>query len=441
MLWPKFKYREAKVRRFRSLMCIAAAGVCLTFGSPPLRSQQATFRSSTDLIAVDVQVVDGAGRPLTQLRPEQFEVSIEGQPRSVFSVDVLRMARGSSWRGTTAAGPAERPADSGADVPGRVFVLAVDVMSFRSTGLERLLREARAFVDALEPEDVVAIYPFPFEGVTTLTTDRSQVVLALERLVGTRDRFSADGGTYGLNPSDIVDLSTVSTTQPLDALRQHRITDICAAATDPESCGRTVIAEARMLAQMEDGDVSQRLASFRALLTALASSPHRKTVVLISGGMTSADRPGGRPDIGAELGTLVGKEAARANATIYALFADTRRTRGSATLGLRPRTSDNPGRDAALLSRPIERLVDPSGGAMFAIGQSAHRAFDRILAESSTYYVLGVEPRLEDRDGRPRHLQVRIHDLPNGASVRARSWVIVPRPAPLRPSAPTGIGE
>ena len=219
------------------------------------------------------------------------------------------------------------------------------------------------------------------------------------------------------------------------------MTDICAAATDPEVCGRTVIAEARMLAQMEDGDVTQRLASFRALLNALAGSPHRKTVVLISGGMTSADRPGGRPDIGAELGTLVGQEAARANATIYALFADTRRTElGSAALGTRPRTSDNRGRDAALLSRPIERLVDPSGGAMFAIGQSAHRAFDRILAESSTYYVLGVEPRFEDRDGRPRHLQVRIHDLPRGASVRSRSWVIVPPAPPARTSPAPGPG-
>ena len=429
------------MRQFRSLMFVTTTGVCLALGSSLLRSQQPTFRSTTDLIAVDVQVVDGAGRPLTRLRSEQFEVSIEGQPRSVLSVDVLRMARGNSWGGIAATGTADRPVDPGAEVPGRVFVLAVDVMSFRPTGLERLLREARAFVDALEPEDVVAIYPFPFEGVTTLTTDRSQVVLALERMVGTRDRFSADGGTYGLNPSDIVDLSTVSTTQPLDALRQHRITDICATATDPEVCGRTVIAEARMLAQMEDGDVSQRLASFRALLTALAGSPHRKTVVLISGGMTSADRPGGRPDIGAELSTLVGQEAARANATIYALFADSRRTLGSATLGLRPRTSDNPGRDSALLSRPIERLVDPSGGAMFAIGQSAHRAFDRILAESSTYYVLGVEPRLEDRDGQPRHLHVRIHGLPNGASIRARSWVIVPRPAPLRPAIPTGTGD
>ena len=166
------------------------------------------------------------------------------------------------------------------EAPGRVFILAVDVMSFRPAGLERLLNETRQFVNALEPEDVIAIYPFPFEGVTTLTTDRSEVVLALERIVGTRDRFIADGGTYGLNPSDIVDLSTVTPTQRLDSERQHRVTDICASASDPEVCGRSVIAEARMLAQIEDGDVNQRLASFRALLKALSGSPHRKTVVL-----------------------------------------------------------------------------------------------------------------------------------------------------------------
>jgi VWFA-related protein len=428
--------------RLHSLPLLAATGMWLAAAAQPLGSQQPTFRSGTDLIAVDVQVVDGDGRPLTALRRDQFEVSIQGEARSVLSVDLLRMVRGNTWNGPVSGpvnGPSTPPVDPNADVPGRVFVLAVDVMSFRPPGLERLLKEARQFVNALEPEDIIAIYPFPFEGVTTLTTDRSQVVLALERLVGTRERFIADGGTYGLNPSDIVDLSTVSPAQPLDVLRQHRVTDICAASTDPEVCGRSVIAEARMLAQMEDGEVTQRLASFRALLTALSRSPHRKTVVLMSGGMVSSDRPGGRPDIGAELGTLVGHEAARANATIYALFADTRRTAiGSAALGARPRTSDNRGRDTALLSRPLERLVDPSGGAMFRIGQSAQRAFDRILAESSMYYVLGVEPRPEDRDGRPRELQVKIQNLPRGASVRARSWVIVPRPAPLRASPPAG---
>ena len=425
--------------RRHSLPLLAVTGVWLAVAAQPLVSQQPTFRLDTDLIAVDVQVVDEDGRPLTGLRRDQFEVSIQGESRSVLSVDLLRMVRGTSWSSLVDRASVP-PVDPKADVPGRVFVLAVDVMSFRPQGLERLLKEARQFVNALEPEDVVAIYPFPFEGVTTLTTDRSQVVLALERLVGTRERFIADGGTYGLHPSDIVDLSTVSTTQTLDALRQHRVTDICAASSDPEVCGRSVIAEARMLAQMEDGDVTQRLASFRALLTALSGSPHRKTVVLISGGMVSSDRPGGRPDIGAELGTLVGQEAARANATVYALFADTRRMElGSAALGARPRTSDNRGRDIALLGRPLERLVDPSGGAMFSIGQSARHALERILAESSAYYVLGVEPRLEDRDGRPRELQVRIPNLPRGASVRARSWVIIPRPTPLRPSTPAVV--
>jgi VWFA-related protein len=433
------------MRRFHILLLTAVSAGWLGASEPPVRAQQPTFRAATDLIAVDVQVVDADGRPLTRLHQDQFEVSIRGERRPVVSVDLLHMVGGgsSSGVGSDAAAVAAdswvgRPA-ANADAPGRVFILAVDVMSFRPSGLERLLNETRQFVNALEPEDVVAIYPFPFEGVTTLTTDRSEVVQALERIVGTRDRFVADGGNYGLNPSDIVDLSTVTPTQRLDSVRQHRVTDICAAASDPEVCGRSVIAEARMLAQIEDGDVHQRLASFRALLQGLSASPHRKTVVLISGGVISADRPDGRPDMGAELGTLVGQEAARANATIYAIFSDSRRTDvGSAALGTRPRTSDNRGRDSALLSRPLERLVDPSGGALFSIGQSPRRAFERILNESSMYYVLGVEPRLDDRDGQPRELEVTIRDLPRGASVRARSWVVVPRPAPLRPSAPAG---
>src|SRR5262245_26251526 len=184
MLRHTLSSSKSTMSRIQRPIFVVATGVCFLTGTWHVQSQQPTFRSSTDLIAVDVQVVDEAGRPLMRLRPDQFEVSIEGGLRSVLSVDVLRMARGNSWGGI-AATTASHPVDPADEVPGRVFVLAVDVMSFKATGLERLLKEARAFVDALEPEDVVAIYPFPFEGVTTLTTDRSQVVLALERIVGT----------------------------------------------------------------------------------------------------------------------------------------------------------------------------------------------------------------------------------------------------------------
>ena len=60
--------------------------------------------------------------------------------------------------------------------------------------------------------------------------------------------------------------------------------------------------------------------------------------------------------------------------------------------------------------------VPPGGGVDFAL--------DRVLRETSAYYLLGVEPADADRDGLPRELKVKVGR--RGVTVRNRQWVLVP---------------
>ena len=86
-----------------------------------------------------------------------------------------------------------------------------------------------------------------------------------------------------------------------------------------------------------------------------------------------------------------------------------------------------------MLNQSLERISGASGGTMFEVVQGGGEfAFDRILKETSAYYLLGVEPTDADRDGRPREMAVKVKDLPRGATVRARSWVVVPALAAAR---------
>ena len=65
--------------------------VALTVASMPAgRAQQAVIRSSTDLISVDVQVVDRDGHPVDNLKADQFDVQIAGKKRTVQLVDFVR---------------------------------------------------------------------------------------------------------------------------------------------------------------------------------------------------------------------------------------------------------------------------------------------------------------------------------------------------------------
>jgi hypothetical protein len=81
-------------------------------------------------------------------------------------------------------------------------------------------------------------------------------------------------------------------------------------------------------------------------------------------------------------------------------------------------------REEAMQSGWLERFSEAAGGALFRSSHDAGaQAWQRILTETATYYLLGVEPLPEDGDGRPRALRVRIRA--RDAIVRSRSWVVV----------------
>ena len=84
---PMFVARA--VRRQAVLLAMGVIALSVTVATAP---QRTVFRSTVDVIAVDVQVVDRDGNPIERIRPEAFEVSINGQRRKVQSAQFLRHA-------------------------------------------------------------------------------------------------------------------------------------------------------------------------------------------------------------------------------------------------------------------------------------------------------------------------------------------------------------
>ena len=165
--------------------------------------------------------------------------------------------------------------------------------------------------------------------------------------------------------------------------------------------------------------------------------------LLISGGMIASDTPGGRPDL-SELGIQVGKEAAAANTAIYTLYLDDSFIeRFSAQTRLADKGLSNWSRDSALMGRWLEQFTGAAGGALFSVQVgNAETALARIRTELSSYYLLGVEPVEEDRDGRTHEISVKTSQA--NATIRGRRWVMVPKrgtpaaagPAPTAPRGP-----
>lgn len=423
-----------------------ALAVALLALSAVAAGRQSVFRSRVDLVAVDVQVVAGDGSPLRTLRVGDFEVTIDGRARRVISSELIEHDQTGAGRQPIASGPQASNLWPDPRHGGRTFVLAIDAGSFGAGESLPYIQAARDFVSRLTPDDRVGVFTLPpFGPQTSPTADRSVVRQALDRVVGQRPTVL---GQFNLSLSEVIDITTeraglgdpntstgltptagggraAGAVLPAEATTLRRVqARECRRAGDV-GCVEAIASEAAALAQFFEERAVLSLNGLAALLDALRSSEERKTVVVISAGIPVSDRPGGRVNVGDEVGKL-GEQAARANATIYALHVDAGLARAYRAESRQAPDSVSLERERRLSGRLLEQFAASSGGTIFPVlAGSGELALARVLREVSTYYLLGVEPASTDRDGHAHRLRVKVKA--QRASIRSRQWVVMTR--------------
>ena len=405
------------------VLMLGAASLCAA-GQPPDASQKPAprFRSSLDVIAVDVQVIDRNGVPVPALGPEKFTVTINGRRRRVLSAELVESRSATSLtaveRAVAVAGPPVVPA-----LP-RVVFIAIDCLSFDASASRHVIDSARAFIDRLPPTDEVGLFAYPYGPKINPTTDHAAISRSLATVMGQRH---VPFTQFHLRPAEIVDLSgpASSSLARESPLLESVIVRECGDIPD-DTCRRGLMMEITGAALYYEGQGNAGLGMLRALLEQLSATNGRKSLVLLSAGMIASDVPGGRPDI-SELGMQVGKEAARSNTSVYTLFLDTHTTdRFQAQVRGADKNLFAVGRDSEILGRWLDQFSGEAGGALFRVQVgSGEYAFNRVLSEMSAYYLLGVEPGEEDRDGRTH--EVKVKTTQKNVVLRGRRWVMVPK--------------
>ena len=396
-------------KRLTTLAAVCALGAATLCAAGQQSQQQdttqkpqTTFRSSLDVIPLDVQVIDRNGVPISGLGPDKFEVTINGRRRRVLSANLIESAS------ATTLSPAERAAAAAGNpvVPtlARVVVIAIDCLSFDASAARDVLASARDFVNQLPATDEVGLFAYPYGPKLNPTTDHAAIGRALMTVMGQRDVPSHQ---FHLRPSEVVDLTAAATKVMDSSLLESVARRECGFPVE-ETCRQRLMLEITGTALYYEGQGNASLGMLRSLVLELGTITGRKTLVLISAGMMASDVPGGRPDI-SELGMQVGKEAARANTSIYTLYLDTiSRDRFAAETRSADKNLQSEARDSEVLSRWLDQFSGAAGGAMFKVQVgSGEVAFGRVLAESSAYYLLGVEPAEADRDGRTHEVKVK----------------------------------
>ena len=382
---------------------------------PPGKPAQApALKSSSDLVRIDVEVTDKAGKPIKGLRADQFVVTDDGKAQSISNFSYADIEKVETATEDDAR-PIVVPVDNeGPNTPAaavaedqlrdrRLLVLFFDLTSMQPDDLIRAHDAADKFLKTqMTKADVVAIVAFSTKltVLANFTNDRAVLEKAVAQLTET-------------SASDI--------SNPLYAAAQNGEYDVqeyTGAAFTPDETEFNVF------------NTDQKLAAVEGLANVLGGIPGRKAVVEFTGGITQTGEEN-RTQLRAATDA-----ANRADVSIYSI--DSRGLLaappgGDVTTNAATGTSMFTG--ASVFHQTDQRedsrdtlatlSTDTGGKAFFDLGDLSD-AFPKIQQENGGYYLIAYNLGAEvKRDGRWRSIHVKVN-VP-GAHVRYRDGYYAPR--------------
>ncbi len=413
-----------------ALWCLAGAGLALA-------QQPATpeFRASSELVLVDVVVIDKEGRPVGGLTKDDFVVSDEGKPQSLASFQAVALA------GTTAPAlpaPIEgvaTNASAGRD-EGRVFLLAFDDNHLSAVTASAVRKGVAQFLDRLRAGDHVWLVPTSGGSgyQATLPQGKAGLLATLETLQGKRPNVVSashisdweamramrrDEAVIAQLRKRLLDFETQTDVRermsPSGASETDQATKDALMSDSPALLTGRITAEATSI---YNAALNRRTATFQALaqdLDRLSSFPGRKSLLLLSEGFID------EPD-GARRKELV-DASQRTNVALY--FIDARGLAGGAWTAQADLNRAVDERDVGSVAEDFNRIAAGADSVALDTGGFTLRntndiagGLDRIARESESYYLLGYEPPAGAREGTFRKISVSVKR--EGLELRAR---------------------
>ena len=366
------------------------------------------FRAGVEILTVDVTAIDNnTGRQVTDLTATDFVVAVDGNPRQVASSEYVRSVDHLRVVGAprkVAAKPDETffSSNTKGAPSGRLIVILVDQGNIRTGAARPVMNSAKKFVDTLEPEDRVAVIAVPGPGeLVDFTTDHDKVRESLLRIVGQADPIKA---RFNISITEAMAIYMRSDIRLATEVVLRECGQAIAAA-EAERCEREVEQDAAEIINDIRHRTQDSITGMREVLRSIGNIEGPKSVVLISEGLIFEG-------LGSETDELA-SIAADSRASLDILLLDVPRFDASQTV--RPTT---PREDRDLQVAGLEMLAGAARGTVYRINTGAEFAFDRISRAIDGFYLLGVESRAEDRNGRRHRISVKA--IRKGVTIRSR---------------------
>jgi VWFA-related protein len=398
------------------VVLLAGAAMAGQTPSAPQGPEVPNFKLQVDYVEVDAFVTDQQGRFVRDLKKEDFQVFEDRQPQMISAFTLVDIPIERATRPLFAAQALDPDVKTNAQpFDGRVYILVLDDAHVQFQHTPSVKAAARRFIEQnLGANDLMAVVQVQgrAENSQEFTSSKRLLLAAVDKFLGKAERSAT------LERSD----------QALNSGGSRRLGQ---AAVDPVEQKRAFDARATI---EELQAVADWFGSVRG---------RKKTILLVSEGIDyDVDDVFNKSDASMLIDRTrdLIRSATRSSVTIYSIDPRGLTDQGDQSIELSSLPSGGLGslrNELRLQQNSLRTFAEETGGFAVINTNSFTGAFDRIVQENSSYYVLAYYPPNPKRDGKFHNIQVRVGRP--GLTVRARRGYANPTgkavPASLNPAS------
>jgi VWFA-related protein len=398
----------------------------------PSGDTQDVIKFDTSLVQTDVMVFDKNGRFVDGLRPEQFQLKIDKTQREISFFERIRSGGSISQREELksaqpiAGGDAPKP-----DAQRRAVIFFVDDLHLAPDSLARTRKSLLDFIDrAMGETDLVAITsPSGQIGfLQQFTADKEALRSAVARLnYRTNTKLDMDKPAMSEYIAQKIregdEQAIIYYIQEVQKQNCYRAANQMICSVSPQSARQLVRQRAQQIVVESAPATDDTLRLLEGLMRTASQLPGRKLVFVISDGFYLNDRKTGAIDRIKKVTDAAG----RAGVVIYTL--DARGIVGDSIDITNNKPIDSKGflsgasiGEISASQDGLNALAADTGGQAFRnTNQPMHKWVERVMEETSNYYLLAWKPDTEEQKrGKFKHIEISIVDRPD-LKVRVRN--------------------
>ena len=393
------------------LLCVATSPAQNPQNKPLPQTDDDRLVTTTSLVQVDAVVTDKSGKPVTDLRPSDFELVEGGHVREIVGFSYVGLTAGepgSAPSGKTAEGPtrAAMPPNLHALRPEsvrRAIAIVVDDFGLSFESIARLRPALEKFVsEQTEPADVVAVVRSSGGpgAMQQFTSNRAQVLATIKRIRWYQTGRGGPAALESITPFNTngngVELQGYSSSRPPDLSRK-------------EFFGGS-------------------LGSLRFVIDRLAKFPGRKSIVLISENLPLTSYEAQAAGTTNVLDSLI------AFANQHSIIISTIDARGLPKAGLTADDNqdklgmnqvDRKVRERAMRFNTsqdtLSYIAEKTGGVFVRNNNDLNDGLRRIIDSEQGYYLMAFRPDDADKERPDRTYKVTVRLKRPDLLLRSRS--------------------